>query len=63
MDNLREKRILLIGGTELVKHIVNRAHELGMYVIVTDYIKDAPAKAIADEAYEVSALDMEGLIQ
>ncbi len=62
MNNLREKRILLIGGTELVKHIVNRAHELGMYVIVTDYIKDAPAKAIADEAYDVSALDIEGLI-
>ncbi len=57
------KKILLLGAHTLMMHLVEKAHEMGMYVIVTDYIKDAPAKKIADEAYDISTLDVAALIK
>lgn len=61
-EDLRGKKLLLLGGHALMTHVVNKAHELGVYVIVTDYNEAAPAKKIADEAYEISTLDEERLI-
>lgn len=43
-------------------HLINKAKEMGVYTIVTDYIKDAPAKKYADEAYDISTLDIDALI-
>ena len=43
---LKGKRLLILGGIKLAIEIVKAAHELGVYVIVTDYLKDSPAKKI-----------------
>lgn len=44
-------------------HVVEKARELGVFTIVTDYIPGAPAKALADKAYDISTLDVEALIK
>lgn len=61
--DLKGKKILLLGGHVLMIHIIQKAHEMGIYTIVTDYIPDAPAKKYADEAYDISTLDVNALVQ
>lgn len=61
-QTLQGKKILLLGAHTLMIHVIKKAREMGIYTIVTDYIKDAPAKQYADEAYDISTLDVEALI-
>ncbi len=61
-DNLRGKKLLIIGGIKLACDIVEKAKEMGVYTIVTDYNEDSPAKTIADESHMVSATDIESLV-
>lgn len=63
LKDLSGKKILLLGGHALMIHLIQKAHELGMYTIVTDYILDAPAKKYADESYDISTLDVDALVQ
>ena len=69
MSNVRDysefqgKKILFLGAHTLMNHLVNKAREMGVYTIVTDYVKDAPAKKLADEAYDISTLDVDALIE
>lgn len=42
-------------------HVVEKARAMGVYTIVTDYVPGAPAKAIADKAFDVSTLDVDAL--
>ena len=37
MDNLRGKRLLVLGGSRISCEIVRRAQEFGIYVLVTDW--------------------------
>jgi len=62
MSDLKGKRLLLLGGIRLIKNIVLRAQELGVYVIVTDYLADSPAKQIADESYPISTTDVDAVV-
>ncbi len=63
--NLSKKKLLLLGGDNLTKDIVKAAQELGVYVIVTDWydIERSPAKAIANEYWNVSIEDYGALTQ
>ncbi len=63
MENLKGKKILILGATEHSKHIIDAARELGVYTIVTDYVQNAPAKSYADKSYDISTLDIEALIE
>ncbi len=60
-ENLKGKRLLVLGGSVSDMHIVNVAHEMGVYVVVadrnTDYTK-SPAKKIADEAWDIDYSDI-----
>ena len=49
-----------IGSVELVE----RAKELGAYVIVADYlpIEQSPAKRIADECWDISTAEVDKLV-
>lgn len=51
MDNLKGKKLLILGGGLLSCDIVRYAKNLGVYTIVTDWydVKRSPAKLIADE--------------
>ena len=63
-EDLRGKRLLILGATELECQIVDAAREMGIYTITTDSNEnwdDAPAKKIADEAWNISWSDIPAL--
>lgn len=64
MKDLKNKKLLVLSGGYLSVPVVERAKELGMYVIVTDFYedwKDSPAKSVADEGWNISWNDIETL--
>ena len=66
MEHMLEgKRLLILGGMRISCEIVRRAHELGMFVGVTDYNppEKSPAKAIADRSYQVSTTDVDAVVK
>ena len=64
MQNLKGKKILVLGGAFQHCKLVEAAHELGVEVIVTDYLslEDAPAKKIADKYYMHNITDIDGIV-
>lgn len=63
-EMLKGKKLLVLGGKPIGSvELVQRAQELGAYVIVADYLsaKDSPAKRIADEHWEISTAEVEQL--
>ena len=62
-SNFKGKKILFLGAHALTVHLIQKAKEMGMYTIVTDYIKDAPAKLVADQFYDISTLDIDALVE
>lgn len=61
MEELKGKRLLVLGATGLICDAVEIARQLGVYTIVTDYYTNAPAKKIADKSYDVSTVDIDAL--
>lgn len=64
MEDLSGKKLLILGGAPNEISLVVRAREQGIYVIVADYHKDralSPAKDYADEAWDISWLDLDAL--
>ena len=65
-EELKGKKLLVLGATRDECQIIDAAHEMGVYVITTDNHTDwddAPAKNIADEAWDISWSDIETLKQ
>ena len=63
LEALRGKKLLiLVGGINLIT-LVQRAKELGIYTIVTDYYDTdrSPAKLVADEYWDISWDDIDTL--
>lgn len=61
-----KKKLLILGGAPNETTLVKRAQELGFYVIVADYYTDlklSPAKAFADEAWNVNWTDVDLMTQ
>lgn len=63
MRDIAGKKLLVLGGSATSIDIVNAAHFLGVYVIVTDYYdtKRSPAKLLADEYWNESITDYDKL--
>ena len=65
-EKAKGKKLLIIGGETNIMNIVKQAKEMGVYTIVTergnDYFK-LPAKAIADEAWDIDYSDMNKLVK
>lgn len=65
MNNyLSGKRILIMGGMRISCEIVKKAREMGVYTLVADYnkIEDSPGKQIADEAVDLSVIDVDSVV-
>lgn len=64
MDNLKGKRLLIMGGMRISCEIVKKAKEMGIYTLVADYnpIELSPAKQIADEAVDLSVTDVDAVV-
>ena len=63
-EDLRGKRLLILGCSEDECQIVQAAKEMGVYTITTDNHEDwddAPAKKVSDEAWNISWADIDAL--
>ena len=63
-QELKGKRLLILGGMRISCEIVRKAKALGIYTLVADYnkIEDSPGKQIADEAVDLSVIDVEAVV-
>ncbi len=57
------KRLLIIGASVLQVPAIRKAKEMGLYVAVADYNPCAVGIPLADEYYNVSTIDEEGVYQ
>ena len=64
IEALKGKRLLILGGMRFSCEIVKKAREMGIHTIVADYnrIEDSPGKQIADEAVDLSVIDVEAVV-
>lgn len=53
----------MLGGSLQQVPAIKRAKELGFYVITCDYLPSNPGHKYADEYYDVSTTDLEGVLQ
>lgn len=60
--NLKNKKLLILGGMKMACDLVRRAQEMGVYVIVADHDLNSPAKAIADKAVYIDATNVDELV-
>lgn len=59
----KKKSILLLGGTAIQIPAINRAREMGLYVITCDNRPDNPGHALADEYHNVSITDNDAVLR
>ena len=62
---LAGKKLLILAGADVHIKVVKAAQELGVYTIVTDYLKaeDAPAKLYADEYWMIDIMDVDSIVE
>lgn len=65
MQDLKGKRLLVLGGAFQHCKLVEAAHELGVYVIVDDYlsVERAPAKQMADKYYMHNITEIDQIVE
>lgn len=65
MDNFKGKKLLIIGGAFQHVKVVETAKAMGIITYVADFLdaKDAPAKQIADFAYQIDIFDIDALVE
>ena len=56
---MNKKKILILGGASIHIKVVEAAKEMGIYTIVTDYLENSPAKAMADESWMIDVTDVD----
>ncbi len=65
MESLKGKKLLMLEGNILGKLVIDKAHELGIEVIIANWysVEDAPAKAYADKEYIVNIFDIPAMMK
>lgn len=61
--NLTGKRLLILGGTRLMIHVVKTARRMGVYTVVTDMDPYSPAKTYANRAYDISTKEIDEVVK
>lgn len=61
MEDIRGKKILILGGSSDGVETVRNANDMGLKTIVVDPVPGSPAKKIAWKSYDVNAIDLEAL--
>jgi biotin carboxylase len=60
--NLSGKTLLVLSGSNGASDIVEYANANGAKTVATDYLKESPAKLLADYSHDVSTTDINGII-
>lgn len=61
--DLREKKLLLVGGLNNTVDLLDLAHRNGVTVGIADYNKNTFAKGLADYAYDIDAYDEDAMAE
>lgn len=63
MQKHKKDKVLVLGGASVHCKLVQAAKNMGLHVIVADYlqVKDSPAKQIAHESWEIDIYDVDRL--
>lgn len=57
------KKLLLLGGSRYLIPVIEKAHELGLYVITCDYLPNNVAHKYSDEYHDISIIDKEAVLK
>lgn len=53
----------MLGGSTSQVCAIKKAHDMGHYVIICDYLSDNPGQYVADEFYQISTTDKEAVLE
>lgn len=56
------KKIMILGGSRYILPLIEKAHELGIYVITCDYLPNNIAHKYSDEYCNISIIDKEAVL-
>ncbi|MBQ9516666.1 MAG: ATP-grasp domain-containing protein [Eubacterium sp.] len=57
------KKLMILGGSRYIVPVIEKAHELGIYVITCDYLPDNIAHKYSDEYINVSIVEKEEVLK
>ena len=57
------KKLMILGGSAFIVPVIEKAHELGCYVITCDFLPDNIAHKYSDEYCNVSVIDKEAVLK
>ena len=60
---MKQKKLMLLGGIRYLIPVIEKAHELGIYVITCDYIPENIAHKYSDEYVNISIIDKEAVLK
>lgn len=63
MINLKGKKLLFMGATDMMKSAVILAKSMGIITIVIDYNEKSPAKMVADKSYLISTANIDEILK
>ena len=58
-----QKKLMVLGGSRYILPIIEKAHELGIYVITVDYLPDNIAHKYSDQYCNVSIIDKDAVLE
>ena len=59
---MKQKKLMLLGGSRYLFPVIKKAHRLGLYVITCDYLPYNDAHKFSDEYVNVSIIDKEATL-
>ena len=57
------KKLMILGGNPETAIVVSTANAMGIYTIVVDPNRDAPAKKVASETHEIDGFEVDKIVQ
>lgn len=60
---MKKKKLMILGGLAYIIPVIEKAHELGIYVITCDYLKDNIAHRYSDQYVYVSVIDQDAVLR
>lgn len=58
-----KKKLLLLGGSQFLRPVIEAAKKLGIYTITCDYLPDNAAHKLSDEYHNISIVDREAVLE
>lgn len=58
----QQKKLLVLGGSPFQVPLIEKAKEMGLYVITCDYLPENPGHVLADEYHNASTTDKEAIL-